>query len=394
VTTYTNPNLNPPSLSRFISHSWQAYTLGLTIDFERVRPYLWFIAALCLAGLIVHRRDRRFTALLGWFLVPMGLYFIALQRQPSYQPRYLMLATPSIFLLLALTLTFRKWTHGLGLVVVAIFALGLYSYFNDPTYFKDDAEAVTQWLMRETTPDDIVFVDVPHPFHYYADHIPAPTRYLFVDIHTAADTLNQEALGRDRLYWVTWWGSDTDPRGVIPYLLQKQAGPSRGEARFPGYHLVWYQLSDRPFSLPNDLAPLEVNFDHGLRLDGLAYSQTLSPGESAWAALHFTQLAPIEVNYKVSLRLRAPEGALLAQQDKAILNDRHFQTAAWPVDDPALNQAINVYTLSLDDPTYVGPLTLEAVVYDAETLAAVAAYGVSTTSDDFVSAQIGEIEVR
>lgn len=394
VTTYTNPNLNPPSLSHFISHSWQAYTLGLTIDFERVRPYLWFIAVLCLAGLIVHRRDRHFTALLGWFLVPMGLYFIALQRQPSYQPRYLMLATPSIFLLLALTLTFRKWTHGLGLVVVAIFVLGLYSYFNDPTYFKDDAEAVTHWLMRETTSDDIVFVDVPHPFHYYADHIPAPTRYLFVDIHTAADILNQEALGRDRLYWVTWWGSDTDPRGVIPYLLQKQAGPSRGEARFPGYHLVWYQLSDRPFSLPNDLAPLEVNFDHGLRLDGLAYSQTLSPGESAWAALHFTQLAPIEVNYKVSLRLRAPEGALLAQQDKAILNDRHFQTAAWPVGDPALNQAINVYTLSLDDSTYVGPLTLEAVVYDAETLAAIAAYGVSTTNDDFVSAQIGEIEVR
>lgn len=394
VTTYTNPNLNPPTLSHFISHSWQAYTLGLTIDFERVQPYLWFMSILCLAGLLVYRCDRHFTALLGWLLVPMALYFIALQRQPSYQPRYLMLVTPAIFLLMALTLTFRKWTHGLGLVVVAIFVFGLYSYFSDPTYFKDDAEAVTHWLMRETTPNDIVFVDVPHPFHYYANRIPAPTRYLFVDIHTAADTLNREALGRDRLYWVTWWGSDTDPRGVIPYLLQKQAGPPQGEARFPGYHLAWYQLSDRPFSLPNDLTPLEVNFNRGLRLDGLAYSQTLSPGESAWATLHFTQLAPIEVNYKVSLRLRAPEGTLLAQQDKAILNDRHFQTAAWPIDDPALNQALNVYTLSLDDPTYLGPLTLEAVVYDAETLAAVAAYGVPTTNDDFVSAQIGEIEVR
>ena len=201
--------------------------------------------------------------------------------------------------------------------------------------------------------------------------------FLFVDVHTAADTLNQRTPGYDRLFWITWWGSDTDPRGVIPYLLQKQGGPPLGETQFKGFRVTWYALSDQPFSLPDDLTPTDVNFDNVLHLDGLAYSQTISPGDAAWATLHFSQLAPMTINYKVSLRLRGSDGVVQAQTDKLMLNDRHFQTSAWPIDDPALNQAINVYTLSMADPTYSGPLTLEAVVYDAETQAAIAACGSS-----------------
>ena len=398
VTGYVNPNLTPPTWRHFLRHNWQAYTVGLTIDAAEVQPYLWGLLALLGLGVALHLRRRPFAMLLGWLLIPMALYFLVLQRQPSYEPRYLMPVTPSLLLLFAFTITTRPWTQLFGVGVAAIFLIGLDSYFHDPAYAKDEAEAISTFLAAETSPNDIVFVDVPHPFHYYAPQIPAPTEYLFVDVHTAADALNQRALGRERLFWVTWWGSDTDPRGVIPYLLQKQAGTVQGEAQFRGYRVIWYQLSERPFSLPIDLAPIDVNFDNRLRLDGLAYSQTLEAGGTAWATLHFSQLAPMTTNYRVSLRLRSPEGELLAQTDKDILNDRHFHTAAWPIDDPALNQTINVYLLPLNSPPfaarYTGSLTLEAVVYEAETLAAIAAYGVPTTNDDFVSAQIGQLEVR
>ncbi|RME49738.1 MAG: hypothetical protein D6796_04495 [Caldilineae bacterium] len=333
--------------------------------------------------------------LLGWLAIPLAVYFVVLQKRPSYEPRYMMLVTPSLFLLMGVSFApRRRWEVVFGAAALAIFAVGLRSYFTDPAFFKDDSAGVANWLAVETTAEDIVFVDVPHPFHYYADRIPAPTRYLFVDIHTAAGVLNREALGRRRLYWVTWYGSDTDPRGVIPFLLWKQAGPPAGERQFRGYRVEWYTLSDRPFSLPTDLPPAQVNFDNVLLLDGLAYSKTLSAGEAGWATLHFRLLAPTPVNYKISLRLRAPDGRLLSQVDKLILNDRHFQTAAWPLDDPALNQALNVFTLPLTDPAYSGPLTLEAVVYNAATLDAIAAYGVPTTNNDFISAQIGLIQVE
>ncbi|HHJ07372.1 MAG TPA: hypothetical protein ENK24_07720 [Anaerolineae bacterium] len=333
--------------------------------------------------------------ILSWLLVPLTLYFIVLQQRPSYEPRYMMLVTPALFLLFGLAFSAKGWgANLLGTATAVILLAGLGSYYTNEAFFKDDAAGVTQWLAAETTPDDIVYVDVPHPFHYYANRIPAPTRYLFVDIHTAAGTLNQEALGKNRLYWITWWGSDTDPRGVISYLLRKQAGPPTEEKQFRGYRVERYTLSGQPFSLPDKLSPAAVNFDNVLLLDGLAYSKTLSPGEAAWVTLHFSQLRPTDINYKISLRLRAPDGSLLAQVDKAILDDRHFQTAAWPIEDPALNQAINVYTLPLNRPNYTGPLTLEAVVYNAATGDSIAAYGVPTTNDDLVSARIGEITVN
>ena len=85
-----------------------------------------------------------------------------------------------------------------------------------------------------------------------------------------------------------------------------------------------------------------------------------------WATLHFTLLRDTDINYKVSVRLRDEEGQVVSQMDRDLLNDRHFRTSAWPLTDPSLNQAINVYTLPLSPETSPGTYQLEAVVYNAE----------------------------
>ncbi|RME77726.1 MAG: hypothetical protein D6784_03310, partial [Chloroflexi bacterium] len=319
--------------------------------------------------------------LAAWLLVPLAAYFLVLQQRPSFEPRYLMLVTPALFLLLGLPPALAR-TPGQQRVLAGLAALplvamlaGLSSYFTDETYFKDDSAGVAAWLAAETTANDIVYIDVPHPFHYYAKrmNIPAPTRYLFVDIHTAADILNREAAGRDRLFWVTWWGSDTDPRGVIPFLGEKY-GQQLGRREFRGYRVDWYSLppAGTVIRLPVDPPPVEAVFGDVFRLDGAAFggapaeATTLPRGESAWAVLHFTLLRDTEVNYRVSLRLRGEDGRLVSQVDKDLLNDRHFRTAAWPLDDPALNQALNVYLLPVPPDAPPGDYRLEAVLYSAE----------------------------
>lgn len=218
-------------------------------------------------------------------------------------------------------------------------------------------------------------MDVPHPFHYYADrrHLAAPPRYLFVDIHTAADSLTHEAAGRERLFWLTWRGSDTDPRGVIPFLAQKY-GQRLGQRDFRGYHIEWFSLPEAGihFSLPTDLPPVSATFGDVLRLDGADLGGYPPEDEStpaahpAWATLHFTLLRDTDVDYKVSLRLRGEEDRIAAQVDKDLLNDRHFRTSAWPLADPALNGAINVYTLDWAAATPPGSYRLEVVVYNAQ----------------------------
>jgi uncharacterized membrane protein len=409
ATRYTNSNLIPPSLAHFVERSWQAYTVGLTLDPGLARWGMGLIAIILGSGWLVQiavtraRRPSRLPGLIFffiflslWLLIPLSSYFIILQRQPSFEPRYMMLITPALFLLLALSLSWESdgcaqttnvscatryarratWSaiHILAnLAALIIFCIGLYNYYTNETYFKDDSAGVVEWLAAETTPDDIVYLDTPHPFHYYAEQreIPAPMRYLFVNIHTAAETLNQEAADRDRLFWVTWRGSDTDPRGVIPFLAEK-AGRQFGQRDFQGYRVTQFDLPDtKPvtFSLPNSLRPMQATFGDVLRLDGAAFGgqqgQATTTHEPIWATLHFNLLRESDINYKVSLRLRTKDGRGAAQVDRDLLNDRHVRTSAWPLDDPALNQATNVYTLPLPPDIPPGTYRLEVVVYNA-----------------------------
>lgn len=432
VTSYANPNLSPPRLTEFILRSWQAYTVGLTID---PLPAAWgmaVIAAVLLVtlGLLLFKiatPSRKWASifhppsfilhllssilfLLAWLLIPLGAYFIVLQRQPSFEPRYLILVTPALFLLLALGLnntsrfTFyasRFTPYAFSIILLCIFLFSLSSYYTDEAYFKDDSAGVAAWLAAETTGDDIVYVDVPHPFHYYIakGHIAAPTRYLFVDIHTAAATLTREAAGRERLFWITWRGSDTDPRGVIPFLAQKY-GEKLGQRDFRGYHIEWFSLPDpkTSFSLPTDLQPLHATFGDVLQLDGAAYGgyppsgQATSTRHPAWATLHFTLLRQTTVDYKVSLRLRGQDGHVAAQVDKDLLNDRHFRTSAWPLTNPVLNQAINVYTLAFAPDTSPGSYRLEVVVYNRQP--PYPSEGVAgVDSHDGIAAMIGNLTV-
>lgn len=412
VTSYTNPNLAPPALAEFITRNWQAYTVGLTINPNLARWGMWGLAIILVVSWLIifwghwlrfevirhSQLPTTFLFLSSWLLVPLAVYFLVLRRQPSFEPRYLMLVTPALLLLLAVGITHasRLAPHPSTLILsaipVIIFLSGLRSYYTDETFFKDDSAGVARWLAAETTPNDIVFFDVPHPFHYYAYSIPAPTRYLFVDIHTAAGILNREAAGRDRLFWVTWWGSDTDPRGVIPFLAEK-AGQPLGSLDFKGYRVQWFDLPEKAhFSLPGELSPLNATFGDALRLDGAAFGKTASPAGPAWATLHFTLLHPTNVDYKVSLRLKGAAGQIVAQTDRDLLNDRHFRTSAWPVDNPALNQAINVYLLPLPPDTPAGDYRLEAVVYNAHP--PYPSEGVSGhPSDNGVAAILGKIIV-
>jgi hypothetical protein len=410
VTTYTNPNLLPPSLAYFLSRSWQAYTVGLTFD---PSPAHWgmvgilgvlvignLLLVICYRSTVKRRLFVVYGFLLAWFIIPLAAYFIGLQQQPSFEPRYLAFVTPARFLLLALSLShvLRPTYYVLRFTFYAlpllIFTFSLHSYYTDETYFKGDSAGVAHWLATQTTPNDIVYVDVPHPFHYYVErsHIPAPTSYLFVDIHTAAARLQQEAAGRDRLYWVTWWGSDTDPREVIPFLAEK-AGNFAGQRDFRGYHVEWFNLSPTAqFDLPTTLQPVAATFGEVVRLDGLAYGETTTPGNPSWVTLHYTLLRETEVNYKASLRLRNASGQIVAQLDRDLLNDRHFRTAAWPLSDPTLNQALNVYTLPIPPETVPGSYQLELVIYNAEP--PYPSEGVSgLPSDDGVSAILGKIAI-
>jgi hypothetical protein len=115
-------------------------------------------------------------------------------------------------------------------------------------------------------------VDQKYPFGFYYGRYaidpdvtphgtePAPARYLFVDINTIDRRLTAWAGAADRVFWVQWFESDTDPRRAVAFLLDK-AGVRGGEESFQGYSIDWWTLSPpTTFVLMPDPEPLTVSF--------------------------------------------------------------------------------------------------------------------------------------
>jgi hypothetical protein len=149
--------------------------------------------------------------------------------------------------------------------------------------------------------------------------------------------------------------------------------------------------SDAEFSLPDDLMPAAYVFGDTVHLDGVAFSDSAPAGGSAWVTLHFSLLADAAADYRTSLRLRDAQGNMLPPTDKDLLNDRHFRTSAWPLEDARLNQAINVYILPIPADAAPGDYRLEAVVYQAGTLEALPVEDHSSV--DGFSATLGTLTV-
>jgi hypothetical protein len=95
------------------------------------------------------------------------------------------------------------------------------------------------------------------------------------------------------------------------------------------------------------------------------------------------------VDYTVSLRVVAPDGSVIAQHD-SIPAEGLLPTSQWRAGDYVQDE----HPLNLPPELPPGEYRIEVVVYNAATGDSIAAYGVPTTNDDLVSAQIGEITVQ
>lgn len=390
VTSYANVNLQPPGPGEFLAQTWQAFTVGLTVQSAWAGPLMAVFAAALALGLFACVGQRRRGAevpafLVAWLVVPLAVYFAVLQRRASFEPRYLMLITPALYLLLAqvVFVPARLWGRLAGGALLAASSVGCYSYFFDPAFYKDDTRGLVSFLKEEAGSQDVIFWDIPYAVdYYYPQDAPnaAPGRYLFVDIHTAAEVLSRECRGHERLFWVRWRESDTDPRRVIVFLLEKY-GAKLGETDFRGYNVVWYRLPPGgSFALSPGLKPASGNFGGKLALTGQAYGgrgrgetagemevngQTIPAGRKMWAVLNWQALAPMGQSLKAGLYLHDEKWEKFAQDDHDILSDRHLHTPGWM----AGEQSANVYLLEVAPDTPPGEYLLDVVVYDGESLA-------------------------
>ena len=310
-----------------------------------------------------------------------------------------------------------RWTGALAAVaLIVILAPGLRGDLFDPRFFREDTRGLVAWLQQNTDPSrDLILVDQRYPFGFYyerwnntPDGSPpagpsnlAPAQYLFVDINTVAERLTDLAKGRDRVVWVRWFESDTDPHGAVPFLLEK-FGTLTGERAFRGFDVASYQIApDTQFELAPGLNDAAVDFGNQVRLIGSAFgggasgvtdntTATRHPeaaaDEGVWTVLKWAQLPDAAQPLKATVVLEDSDGAVVGRDDRPILNDRHLAPPEW---DKA-NRPLGVDLVKPDPATPPGTYTLKLAVYDPATLAQLPASGPGTAGS-FVT--LGQVQL-
>ena len=220
--------------------------------------------------------------------------------------------------------------------------------------------------------------------HYSLDYLylgERPFTYLPVDETTAAGILTQAAAGYDRLKLVRWTQDKhaaADERELVTFLLVTAGARLVDDIDFPVYHIETWQLpsSETNFRLPVADRPVEVNFDGRLQLRAAGLSPA---GDQVAVVLNWAPLAPMDTDYKASLRLTAADGTRVAQVDRFLRHNWHQGTSLWPA------EAVNEYYL-LPAPA-PGAYQVSVVVYHPDTLAPLVAGGLAEMP-------VGTVEVR
>ncbi len=413
---YDNPNLTLPTLSGYLSQLYRAFTLG-----EFVPPQVWAwgkwgvgFGILVGAGLALAPRSRQsgsethwrpWSLLFIWGGGGLALFYLVLIARSEFNPRYISFILPAGWTLAGWALMgWRRLARPAPwLVLAGILAFtipSLHADLFDPAHFREDMTGVVTYLQAHATPDDIILVDQRYPFGFYwrrwnnaFDGTPpaqpadqAPAQYLFVDADRIDQRLTDLAGNARRVFYVTWYESDMDPRGFTLALLDAY-GQRIAEQAFRGYTVrTWRMHPPTHFRLPRDFTSLSIPFDPGITLvagDWWGRATPLQPGRPILVLLHWQGKHPTDRPYKVSLRLKDASGATLAQDDRLLLSNRHLRTTAWAPGE----EALTVYLLP--GPTAPGTYTLSVVLYDEATLAA-------TGTQDGRGAEpvIGRVEVK
>ena len=421
---YKNPNLVLPTLGGYLSQLYRAFTLGEFVPEPVWRIGAWVWGGLMVGGallavirnqLSVFSRAKknpqrwplplgRWTLLATWLFGGLVIFYLVLVFRSAFNPRYISFILPALWALGGWSLLgWRRLARPLPwLALAGILALTLPSLradLFDPAHFREDMTGVINYLQAHATPEDIILVDQRYPFGFYwerwnndfygfppaepADQ--APAQYLFVDIDRIDERLTALAGSAQRVFYVTWYESDMDPRGAVPALLDAY-GQRVDEQVFRGYTVrVWQMQPPTRFQLPRDFIPLTRVWEPGVILaagDWFGREQPLPVGKPILVALRWQVEHPTERAYKVSVRLKDASGATLAQDDRLLLSNRHLRTPAWAPGE----EAMNVYLLS--SPPGPGDYLLTVVLYDEATLEPAV-----TSGDWLAEVEIGVVNV-
>jgi len=286
------------------------------------------------------------TFLVLYLIIPLALLLFLFSRNPKFNARYLMIASPPLFLLLGAGLaSLSRITHHASRITSYVLRSTFYislafllftsayadsnAYF-DPAFTKASFREVAQYIEKHIAPDEAIILTSGHMFpafnYYYRGD--APTIRLPDDPtlntdhvlgYDTANVLNRTLAGKRGAWAVLWQDQVVDPNGFVPMLLS-----SRGKEQ-PIEGTSFYQVRLRHWTLPPNMrfssAPepatrREANFKNAVKLLGMAAPNPTPADLGASFNLYWQALDTFDDDYYVALRVLDAAGNLWGKQDR------------------------------------------------------------------------------
>ncbi|MEJ2749753.1 MAG: glycosyltransferase family 39 protein, partial [Anaerolineae bacterium] len=309
------------------------------------RPAVQVLTLVVFAGLLLlwlwRIRDaslrRKGLHLLAFWLVPLSMALVIWQFRSFSHPRYLVIFTVGLLILLAYVMAPGGERHGrspiitglswvLGGSVLAISLMGLNLYFFDPAVAKDDMRGVAHYLETAAAPDDLILVqDAGWALEFEYNGRTPITMPDIADPVEMWRRLGQETVQPRQIFTVMSATDSRDWQGVIPFALE-QAGSLVAIQQFDGLVVRQYAIT-QPVA-PPQMAAVAANFGD-LQLVGAQVENDVAADTALTVALSWQVTGTVPRAY-LDLRLLDVDNWPLAHKNDLLLDISGQPTDQWP----------------------------------------------------------------
>ena len=346
----------------FVRKTLLAFAAGLTV-FESqaqiiaagfVALALLSVAALCIPALRGRARERGLHAtssdetasltplqsvlfLLLYLVVPFILLYLLSAWRPKFNPRYLMLASPPLFILIAAGLEALVTAPRRVLQTVAVagmaFVLGTSIYalannYANRVYARDDFRSVALRIANDIKSDEAIILSSGHMFPVFDYYYPGGDQYRIPDQETlstsdivtydVAGKLNEIAATHGGAWLVSWQDNVVDPNGILSGVLDTQAEQVPISQGYWGVTLRHYRFPPGvSFSPPSAAVETNVDFDGKITLLGYSpASPSVASGATLPLTLYWQAQQAVSEDYWLALRLVDSSGHVWGRSDQ------------------------------------------------------------------------------
>ncbi len=365
------------------------FSVGSTLDAATALPIALAFGIMLLFGLRWTRdaqTDFATGALVFWLLAPVGVMFIISLSRPAYNPKFLLLATPAFFILVARGMAriypglFRReryaagkrtpwrWLYFLIGVLVAVgFVPSLRNYYFDPAYARDDYRAIVQFIDANARAGDGILVDAPGQIDVVRYYLRGSQPLFLLPRMRPPDAAATRAdvdamLGQvQRLFAIYYATDQSDPQGIVEARLAEKAFKARDEWH-GNVRLAVYGVAPTP---RGTASPLGVKVGDEITLASYQLDQRAArAGDVLTLTLNWQADQTPATQNKVFVHLLDANGRVVAQRDGEPVADTRI-TTTWRAGD----RIDDNYGIMVEPGTPPGAYQIEIGMYRADTSA-------------------------